>query len=125
MAVLSPVGEVNNYSAKYIDTQIKKCIFFFYVKTRQNGGWNSLKALHVPFPFQWGLFWWGGNRSFQVVWQTDLIGSQFGTNTKLLEELLALYIYAEWLSKYSILMKLLAYWKLLKQCPPMVPTGKA
>ena len=44
----------------------------FCVKKTQNGGQNSLKALHVPFPLQRGLFLWGRDRSFLVVWQTDL-----------------------------------------------------
>ena len=41
-------------------------------KKRQNGGQNFLKTLHVPFPLQWGLFLRGGDRSFLVIWQTEL-----------------------------------------------------
>ena len=41
-------------------------------KKRQNGGQNFLKTLHVPFPLQWGLFLLEGDRSFLVIWQTEL-----------------------------------------------------
>ena len=47
-------------------------------------GQSSQKALRVSLPLQWGRFLRGGNGSFQIVWRTDLIGSRFGTNTKLL-----------------------------------------
>ena len=43
-----------------------------YVKKRQNGRQNSQKALHVPFPLQWNQILQGGDRSFQVIWRTDL-----------------------------------------------------
>ena len=41
-------------------------------KKRQNGVRNSENTLRVPFPLQCGRFLRGGNRSFQVVWRTDL-----------------------------------------------------
>ena len=45
---------------------------FYVKKKRQNGGQNFLKTLHVPFPLQWGLFLLEGDRSFLVIWQTEL-----------------------------------------------------
>ena len=42
-----------------------------YVQKRQNGGRNSQKALPVPFPFN-GPILREADRSFQVVWRTDL-----------------------------------------------------
>lgn len=35
-------------------------------------GTEPQKALHVPFPLQWGQFLLGWDRSFQVFRQTDL-----------------------------------------------------
>ena len=43
-----------------------------YVKKRQNSRQNSQKALRVPFPLQWNQILQGGDRSFQVIWRTDL-----------------------------------------------------
>ena len=42
------------------------------VEKRQNGGQNSQKAFCVPFLLHWGQFLSGGDRSFQVIWQTHL-----------------------------------------------------
>ena len=72
---------------------IKKCreANSFYVKKRQNGGQNFLKILHVPFPLQWGLFLQGGDRSFLVIWQTELeVDLEWTQNYSV--ELLALYL---------------------------------
>ena len=63
-----------------------------YVKKRPNGGQISQKALHVPFPIQWGWFLQGGDMSFQVVWQTDLeVDLELTQNYCI--ELLALYFH--------------------------------
>ena len=64
---------------------------FYVKKKRQIGGQNFLKTLHVPFPLQWGLFLWGGDRSFLVIWQTELeVDLEWTQNYSL--ELLALYL---------------------------------
>ena len=43
-----------------------------YVEKSQNGRWNSQKALCVSLPLHWSQFLWGGDRLFQVIWQTHL-----------------------------------------------------
>ena len=65
--------------------------FFLCQKKRQNGGQNFLKTLHVPFPLQWGLFLLEGDRSFLVIWQTELKVDLEWTQRYSLE-LLALYL---------------------------------
>ena len=54
----------------------------FYVKKRQNGGQNSLKALHLPFPISMGLIF---VRRGHVIsgHLANRFGSRFGMNTKL------------------------------------------
>ena len=64
---------------------------FYVKKKRQNGGQNFLKTLHVPFPLQWGLFLLEGDRSFLVIWQTELkVDLEWTQHYSL--ELLALYL---------------------------------
>ena len=42
-------------------------------KKKQNSGGNSQKALHIPFPLQWGRLMQGREGSFQVmIWWIDL-----------------------------------------------------
>ena len=48
------------------------------------------RALHVPFPLQWGRFLWGGDELFKVVWQTSLEVDLERTQNYCVE-LLALY----------------------------------
>ena len=52
-----------------------------------------------PIPPQWGQFLWGGDGSFQVIWQTDL-EVDLGQTKNYCVELVALYL--QQMIKYSI-----------------------
>ena len=83
---------------------------------RQNGGQLTQKALRVPFPLQWGRYLRGGDRSFQVVWRTDLEVNLERTQ-HYYTDLLALYLPRMIISiQYS--MMLLACVGVAKTMPP-------
>ena len=85
------------WAAHESNAQISRSKFFLRQK-RQNGGWNSQRALHVPFPHN-GANLWGGDGSFQVIWQTDLEVDLEQTKNYCVE-LVALYL--QQMIKHSI-----------------------
>ena len=61
------------------------------VKKRQTSGRISQKALRVLLLPQWGRLLWGGHRSFQVFWRTEM-EVELDPTKKNCTELLPLYL---------------------------------
>ena len=49
------------WAAREGNAQSRIITVSIYVENRQNGGRNTLRALRVPFPLQWGRFLRGGD----------------------------------------------------------------
>ena len=90
-----------------------------YVENRQNGWRNTLRALRVPFPLQWGRFLRGGDG--EQIWKSVLKRTQ-----NYCVDLLALYL-RQMIIKihYSNKVVNLPCAVAAETMPFHVPTGKA
>ena len=73
--------------------------FLSQIKDKMVGTQNSQKALHASFSIQWYQFYRKGDKSFQLIWQTDL---EVNLKHKIIAWSYWPYIYTKWLSKHSI-----------------------